>query len=59
MGFSMGTGEVTRYLARYGSAGVSKAAMFGVIPPFLLRTPDNPKGVARRRVRGDQTGDRG
>jgi non-heme chloroperoxidase len=44
-GFSMGTGEVTRYLGRYGSAGVSKAAMFGVIPPFLLQTPENPKGV--------------
>jgi non-heme chloroperoxidase len=44
-GFSMGTGEVTRYLGRYGSAGVSKAALFGVIPPFLLQTEDNPKGV--------------
>ena len=44
-GFSMGTGEVTRYLGRYGSAGVSKAAMFGVIPPFLLQTDENPKGV--------------
>ncbi|MDQ0383019.1 alpha/beta fold hydrolase [Amycolatopsis thermophila] len=44
-GFSMGTGEVTRYLGRYGSARVSKAAMFGVIPPFLLKTPDNPEGV--------------
>jgi non-heme chloroperoxidase len=45
VGFSMGTGEVTRYLGRYGSARVSKAAMFGVIPPFLLQTHDNPKGV--------------
>jgi non-heme chloroperoxidase len=44
-GFSMGTGEVTRYLGAYGSAGVSKAALFGVIPPFLLQTDDNPKGV--------------
>ena len=44
-GFSMGTGEVTRYLGTYGSAGVSKAALFGVIPPFLLQTDDNPKGV--------------
>lgn len=44
-GFSMGTGEVTRYLGTYGSAGVSKAALFGVIPPFLLQTPENPKGV--------------
>jgi non-heme chloroperoxidase len=44
-GFSMGTGEVTRYLGTYGSSGVSKAALFGVIPPFLLKTDDNPKGV--------------
>jgi non-heme chloroperoxidase len=44
-GFSMGTGEVTRYLGRYGSAGVRKAALLGVIPPFLLRTDDNPQGV--------------
>jgi len=44
-GFSMGTGEVTRYLGTYGSAGVSKAVLLGVIPPFLLQTDDNPKGV--------------
>jgi non-heme chloroperoxidase len=44
-GFSMGTGEVSRYLGRYGSTGVSKAALLGVIPPFLLRTDDNPQGV--------------
>jgi len=45
VGFSMGTGEVTRYLGTYGSARVRKAAMFGVIPPFLLKTDDNPDGV--------------
>jgi non-heme chloroperoxidase len=44
-GFSMGTGEVTRYLGTYGSARVSKAALFGVIPPFVLKTEDNPEGV--------------
>jgi non-heme chloroperoxidase len=44
-GFSMGTGEVTRYLGRYGSAGVSKAVLLGVIPPYLLQADDNPKGV--------------
>jgi non-heme chloroperoxidase len=44
-GFSMGTGEVTRYLGRYGSDGVTKAALFGAIPPFLLQTGDNEKGV--------------
>jgi non-heme chloroperoxidase len=34
-----------RYLGKYGSAGLSKAALFGVIPPFLLQTDENPKGV--------------
>jgi non-heme chloroperoxidase len=45
VGFSMGTGEVTRYLSTYGSARVRKAALLGVIPPFLLKTDDNPDGV--------------
>ncbi|MDH6118830.1 alpha/beta hydrolase [Kitasatospora sp. GAS204B] len=45
VGFSMGTGEVTRYLGAYGSARVAKAVMLGVVPPFLLRTDDNPDGV--------------
>jgi non-heme chloroperoxidase len=44
-GFSMGTGEVTRYLGTYGSARVSKAVLFGAIPPFVLKTDDNPEGV--------------
>jgi non-heme chloroperoxidase len=44
VGFSMGTGEVTRYLASYGSR-VRKAALLGAIPPFLLKTDDNPQGV--------------
>jgi non-heme chloroperoxidase len=42
VGFSMGTGEVTRYLATYGSERVSKAALLAPIAPFLLRTDDNP-----------------
>ncbi|HEX2809555.1 MAG TPA: alpha/beta hydrolase [Kineosporiaceae bacterium] len=45
VGFSMGTGEVSRYLGRYGSARVRRAALLGVIPPFLLKTDDNPQGV--------------
>jgi non-heme chloroperoxidase len=44
-GFSMGTGEVTRYLGRYGSSRVAKAVLMGAIPPFLLKTDDNPDGV--------------
>ena len=45
VGFSMGTGEVTRYLGAYGSGRVRKAALLGAIPPFLLKTEDNPEGV--------------
>jgi non-heme chloroperoxidase len=45
VGFSMGTGEVTRYLGRYGSKRVRRAALLGAIPPFLLKTDDNPEGV--------------
>ncbi|HWE62328.1 MAG TPA: alpha/beta hydrolase, partial [Chloroflexota bacterium] len=45
VGFSMGTGEVTRYLGTYGSQRVSKAVLLGPIPPFLLKTDDNPEGV--------------
>jgi len=44
-GFSMGTGEVTRYLGTYGSSRVAKAVLMGAIPPFLLKTSDNPDGV--------------
>src|ERR1700736_2632306 len=45
VGFSMGTGEVTRYLSTYGSSRVGKAVLMGAIPPFLLKTDDNPDGV--------------
>ena len=44
-GFSMGGGEVARYLGKYGSQGVSKAVIISGVPPFLLKTPDNPEGV--------------
>jgi non-heme chloroperoxidase len=46
-GFSMGTGEVTRYLGTYGSAGISKAVLIGSIPPYLLQADDNPQGVPK------------
>jgi non-heme chloroperoxidase len=45
VGHGMGTGEVTRYLATYGSERLSKAALLAPLPPFLLRTADNPEGV--------------
>ena len=45
VGFSMGGGEVARYCGKYGSKGVSKAVFISSVPPFLLKTPDNPEGV--------------
>jgi non-heme chloroperoxidase len=44
-GFSMGGGEVARYFGKYGSQGVSKAVIISGVPPFLLKTQDNPEGV--------------
>jgi len=45
VGFSMGGGEVARYTGTYGLERVRKAAFLASIPPFLLKTPDNPGGV--------------
>src|SRR6202050_3960009 len=44
-GFSMGGGEVARYLGKYGSNGVSNAVIISGVPPYLLKTADNPEGV--------------
>jgi non-heme chloroperoxidase len=44
-GFSMGGGEVARYLGTYGSERVSKAAILSGVPPYLLKTPETPNGV--------------
>jgi len=44
-GFSMGGGEVARYLGKYGSQGVTKAVFAAAIPPYLGKAPDNPQGV--------------
>ena len=44
-GFSMGGGEVARYIGKYGSKGVSKAVIMSGVPPYLLKTADNPEGV--------------
>lgn len=45
VGHSMGTGEVTRYLGRYGSERVTKGVLVSPIPPFLLKTDDNADGL--------------
>jgi len=45
VGFSMGGGEVARYFGKYGNDRVNKAVFMSAIPPFLLKTSDNPAGV--------------
>jgi non-heme chloroperoxidase len=44
-GFSMGGGEVARYIGKYGSKDVRKAVIMSGVPPYLLKTADNPEGV--------------
>lgn len=45
VGFSMGTGEVGRYVATYGTDRIAKVAFLAPLEPFLLKTDDNPTGV--------------
>lgn len=45
VGFSMGGGEVARYIGTFGSKNIKRAVIIGGIPPYLLKTPDNPEGV--------------
>ena len=47
VGFSMGGGEVARYIGRYGTGRVARAALLSSVTPFLLKTADNPNGVDR------------
>jgi non-heme chloroperoxidase len=52
VGFSMGTGEVARYLNRYGSHRVAKAVFIAPLQPFMLKTDENPAGVPQEVIDG-------
>lgn len=52
VGFSMGTGEVARYLSRYGSHRVAKAVFIAPLQPFMLKTDENPAGVPQEVIDG-------
>jgi non-heme chloroperoxidase len=54
VGFSMGGGEIARYIGKYGSAGVRKASIIAGIPPYLLKAPDNPDGADMSMFNGIQ-----
>lgn len=45
VGFSMGTGEVTRYLGKFGAERVAKAVLFAPLAPYLRQADDNPEGL--------------
>lgn len=45
VGFSMGTGELARYVARYGTDRVARLAFLASLEPFLVQRDDNPEGV--------------
>ena len=45
VGFSMGGGEVVRYLSKHGGEGVSHAVLISSVVPYMLKTSDNPDGV--------------
>jgi len=52
VGFSMGTGEVTRYLGKFGSSRVRAAVLIGTLGPYLVKAADNPEGVDRSVFEG-------
>jgi non-heme chloroperoxidase len=56
VGFSMGGGEVARYIGKYGSKGVSKAVIIGGVPPYLLKAADNPEGIDGKVFKGIEQG---
>jgi pimeloyl-ACP methyl ester carboxylesterase len=50
VGFSMGGGEVARYMKKYNGAGITQAALIASILPFKLKTPDNPLGTEEKAL---------
>ncbi|MBN2972304.1 alpha/beta hydrolase [Roseomonas aeriglobus] len=55
VGFSMGGGEVARYMSRHGGKGVIATALLGSVVPYMLKTDDNPNGVPEETLQ--QIGD--
>jgi non-heme chloroperoxidase len=45
VGHSMGTGEITRYIGKYGTKRLRKAVLIGTLGPYLIKAPDNPEGI--------------
>jgi non-heme chloroperoxidase len=56
VGHSMGTGEITRYIGKYGAKRLRKAVLIGTLGPYLVKAPDNPEGIDASVFRGIQAG---
>lgn len=56
VGFSMGGGEVARYMSRHGGKGVAAAGLISSVVPYMLKSDDNPNGVPEKKLQeiGDQ-----
>src|SRR5262245_53922604 len=54
VGFSMGSGEVTRYIGKYGTKRVRKAVLIGTLGPYLVKAADNPEGVDAKVFRSEE-----
>lgn len=59
VGFSMGTGELARYVARYGHERVAKLAFLASLEPFLVQREDNPEGVPQKVFDGIEAAAKG
>jgi non-heme chloroperoxidase len=61
VGHSTGGGEVARYIGRHGTKRVAKAVLIGAVPPLMLKTPANPRGLPMEvfdQIRAGVVGDR-
>ena len=56
IGHSTGGGEVTRYVAKHGAGRVGKAVLIGAVPPIMLKTDKNPRGLAMEVFDGFRAG---
>lgn len=56
VGFSMGGGEVARYIGHYGKDRVAKAVFAAAVPPYLFQTPDNPEGAVTQEALAEKQG---
>ncbi len=56
VGFSMGGGDVVRYLTRHGSGRVAKLVLISAVTPLLIKTNDHPDGVPEEVFKGIRAG---